>query len=558
MGLGARTVGDLAAGTSAAQPALDAAVTAALSANTAAIVAHTAAAVANTTATSVEAAATVTNVGALFSNTAALVATGSVILGTFAPAAAAFAVDSSILFGAVVEDAAATTADAAATAADTGAILGDTAATIADTGATFSDLVAESANTAGLLVEATASGADAAASTADAAAATSDAAAEVANTAALTAASAASVAGGAAGAAGGAAGGLGGLLGGLGSIVNVVSGVVSAISSIVSNFQMAHLEKLTGEIEVTTRGMLNVLAVNGEDSILGATIHTWQELVTMGDELGQLHSDNVDIMGKFDDLLAAVEAGGGGSGGGGGGGGGALSAGDLLAINSVTSALSSLAVTINSQQYSNGGGVNPATFAPFSAGGTATQAYTLNAAVSNNPNGFSAIANPLNLAASAPSAIPGLGGLPGDQVFNAVNESGAALGVSTGALKWGGGLNGPMTGDWNLEAINGGAWAPGQESPALIAWAQANFATPPGGWIQYFDQAATLSPQQQYLNSYNKAALPQTGPTPSYLVPSTPVNSVGSHSLTVNALDPSAKGVGDALIQYLRSNGMKV
>ncbi len=53
------------------------------------------------------------------------------------------------------------------------------------------------------------------------------------------------------------------------------------------------------------------------------------------------------------------------------------------------------------------------------------------------------------------------------------------------------------------------------------------------------------------------------------ILPGIPFNPIGNYGagsgvtnpsmpITVNALDPSAKGVGDALIQYLRSNGMKV
>lgn len=72
-----------------------------------------------------------------------------------------------------------------------------------------------------------------------------------------------------------ASGGSGGVLGAAGS----VGSIVSAISGIIGNFQMSHMNKLLGEIEVTTRKMFNTEVGIGE-----AIVHMEQSIVpTLGD-----------------------------------------------------------------------------------------------------------------------------------------------------------------------------------------------------------------------------------------------------------------------------------
>lgn len=370
------------------------------------------------------------------------------------------------------------------------------------------------------------------------------------------------------GSSGGSSGGAGSALGSYAAVAGVV---VQAISGIVQGFQMARLINLLGEIEITTRKMDNVLGENGAESIFGYTKGTWQDLEQVLSELSDLHNDNVEVLGRFDELIAAVEAGGGGSGG--SGGGGALSEADLLALNEVTHSLSDLAVTINSEQYANGA-VNPATFAPFTAGGVGTQAYTLSQAVNANGQGFGAIANPMNLAANALSAVATPGHLAGDTTFASTVESGAAQGVSTGGATWGGAWNG-FTGDTSamLNAINTYGGDPSLLSGFSAKWGplagdvlrsarnrgltdtEAMFSSP-GGSLDYNAMNAYYAQHPLQQNAGNQAS-----PTPSYLIPGTPTgsyNSGGNAAVTVNALNPSSRGVVDGIITGLRQIGVKV
>jgi hypothetical protein len=81
----------------------------------------------------------------------------------------------------------------------------------------------------------------------------------------------ASAAGGATGGIGGTGGGAGGAMGavssGISGVVSAVSGVVTAAASVVQAFQLAGIGKDTGRMEESLRGILNVLALNGAESI---------------------------------------------------------------------------------------------------------------------------------------------------------------------------------------------------------------------------------------------------------------------------------------------------
>jgi len=83
----------------------------------------------------------------------------------------------------------------------------------------------------------------------------------------------------------------------------------------------------------------------------------------------------------------------------------------------------------------------------------------------------------------------------------------------------------------------------------------------PGGGIPSLDYNAMnayYAQHQLHQNASNEAT-----PTPSYMVPITPTNPIGTSSggsipITVNALNPSARGVADGIVQGLRQIGVKV
>jgi hypothetical protein len=74
-----------------------------------------------------------------------------------------------------------------------------------------------------------------------------------------------SAAGGAAG--GAASGATSAAASGLTGAINLVTGAVSAVANVVQAFQLAHIGKDTGRMEESLRGILNVLALNGGESI---------------------------------------------------------------------------------------------------------------------------------------------------------------------------------------------------------------------------------------------------------------------------------------------------
>jgi len=145
---------------------------------------------------------------------------------------------------------------------------------------------------------------------------------------------------GAASSAGGGLGDFGSLLGGGGG-GNPIGVIMQMIQGIVQGFQMAHLENLTGEIEVTTRKIEAETGGNGGESIFGYAKLAWQALEVIETQLSNLHDDNVELLGKFDAMLAILAY----SGGGGGNGGGGLSAADIFGI---TDAVSSFRIAVSS------------------------------------------------------------------------------------------------------------------------------------------------------------------------------------------------------------------
>jgi len=243
-------------------------------------------------------------------------------------------------------------------------------------------------------------------------------------------------------------------------------------------------------------------------------------------------------------------------------------------------------VTINSQQYSNGG-VNPATFAPFTDNGVGTQAYTLSQALNPSGNPFGPVPNPLNMAAQTVTGLPlqSSAQVGSSNTFSGVpNESGAAQGASTGTLAFSGFGQPPVGGASILET----ALAQAGINPALahlhaydaiINAYEQRFAIPSGGWGPYFEAIGipkVYIPSTLYNPGYvttgfaaNFAVNPDDllGPTPSTLIPSTPTpsyntggGSFSSHpaSVTVNALNPSSRGVVDGIVTGLRQIGVKV
>jgi trimeric autotransporter adhesin len=303
----------------AALSALTAAMTPvspAVAANTVALAPNTAALASSTGATIAETSASVA-LTATFASTAALMASGNVIQATMEGVSSTFSPIMAGAEAATVANTAATTADTAATTADTTAMVGDTAATtagaaseVADTSATIADTVATTSDTVATTAAATATVADTAATTAASAADAADTAAVVANTAAVAAGTAATAASAAASGAAGAAGGLGGALSGIGSALSgavpLIGLGVQVVSSIVQGFQMARLENLMGEVEVSTRGALAQLVaiqltLDQYLPDLDHLVDIWGAINTIGSELVQA-------------VAAALSGGGGGSG----------------------------------------------------------------------------------------------------------------------------------------------------------------------------------------------------------------------------------------------------
>lgn len=104
-----------------------------------------------------------------------------------------------------------------------------------------------------------------------------------------------------------AAGSLGGAASAAGSgitgIIGAVGGVVSAVSGIIGNFQMAGIGKDTGRMEETLRGILNVLAINGAESIhhftkasMFANVGIRDYWQTTGHELFVKMSSSLDVI----------------------------------------------------------------------------------------------------------------------------------------------------------------------------------------------------------------------------------------------------------------------
>jgi hypothetical protein len=88
------------------------------------------------------------------------------------------------------------------------------------------------------------------------------------------------------------------------------------MSSIVANFQFAHMNTALGRIEESTRGALNVLALNGAESILGSTKGTWQMATFINDRIVQLMASGIGVYNAAGDgglRLAVGNAGGGGA-----------------------------------------------------------------------------------------------------------------------------------------------------------------------------------------------------------------------------------------------------
>jgi len=105
---------------------------------------------------------------------------------------------------------------------------------------------------------------------------------------------------GAAGAGSGSSG-AGSLTSQLGSLTNIIGLVgvgVQAISGIVSGVQQAHANSLLDKIEKSTRGMLNVLATNGTDSILHYTAATSQYTMDTRDRVIDIRSALFDPVAK--------------------------------------------------------------------------------------------------------------------------------------------------------------------------------------------------------------------------------------------------------------------
>jgi hypothetical protein len=351
--------------------------------------------------------------------------------------------------------------------------------------------------------------------------------------------------------AGGAAGGASSLLGSLGSLVPIVGVAVQALSGIVQGFQMAHLENLTGEIEVTTRKIEAETGGNGRESIFGYTKATWMDLEVMTGQLSDLHNDNTIIIAMME---AGVGTGSGGGGTGAGSGGGA----DVFAA--LANMIQNMQDTISRVVAGSGG-----TGAQWqSIAQTVTGSQTL----SGGGVSQGTLANPLNLTAQSATGLP----TPGGAASDLAQSAGTAMDwwMSSPASASGGASMEP--GNQGLGALMGTA----EQNPlGLPQWQllagrqmgltdkEASFLTiNPGGGRPALDLQAMYA-------YYAANPTPQRPVTPnqSFQIPSTPVNNFntgapgmggGSIPITVNALNPSSRGVADGIVQSLRQIGVKV
>jgi hypothetical protein len=276
--------------------------------------------------------------------------------------------------------------------------------------------------------------------------------------------------------------------------------------------------------------------------------------------------------------------------GGGGGGGNGSGSGDgganLLAaiaasnklVTDITSAITGLTATINGMGL--GGGPQTATFAPFvqtNPNGVLSQAYNLQSAVNPNGQPFSPLSNPLNLAPQALSQAA-----PQSSLQVGSNET---MGSST-LMDWWGPMNGaastggaatamlkslPSNYDAVVKAV-----AQNNQSSIAIAQQEVDQAFRSGlpweevQFIQFNPTGGHYSVDQQAWSNWSASNPPMPSapgtPNPPAPIPQTPIFGGGPGSpihtpnanVTINALSPDARGTGEALINYLRSTGMKV
>jgi hypothetical protein len=462
-----------------------------------------------------------------------------------------------------------------------------------------------------------------------------------------------------AGAGGSASSDAGGLFSSLSGVVGIAQLGVSILSGIVTGAQNAHMETLLGEMEVTTRQIANVVALNGAETIFNYTKTSWQDLQVMVGELSDLHNDNVDIMGKLD-----LIAGGGSSGANpvvtelhnvedrisqvrdaiaqlistveksGGMGGGGSSAPDLVDAIAKSNKMVTDAIQSGIQsgiQHAFTGSLNDPSSTGVQVGSpiskalanaptdqAATDQFLVQQALANfqHDTGMPGQAgqvfqSPLSII--GPTA-PGVDASPQEITDYAANYNKFINSSTTFDLgtvnPWTNpampDVNVPTPGGISQSGLNSLAGGPTDVSSVgsiivnltdhidfLVAGLErldpANkdntyaintltaeiqkelqlkvnlepYTSTNGMW------GGQLPSMQQ--NTYTQSGFgepyqpPAPPPIPMRVVgfsapdfnpyPSTPVT---VNALTVNALSPSAKGVGDALIQYLRSNGMKV
>jgi trimeric autotransporter adhesin len=308
-GAAAQPLGNYAAG--AADTAVPANTTA-VSANTAAINALTAAVTPVTPAVTANTATLVPNTGAVaadtaasvalsasFAATAALMASGDVVKATMEGVTSTFTPIMDGLEAATVANTAATSADTAASTAGATVEAADTAAVTAQAASDVADTSAVIANT-GVMVS------DTAADTADTAAVAANTAAVAAETAATSAETGAAAAESAAGGAGGLGGALSSVGGALMGAVPLIGLGVQVVSGIVQGFQMARLENLMGEVEVSTRGALAQLV-----AIQKSADQYWPELDHLVDIWSAINNIGSELVQA---VAAALGGGGGGSG----------------------------------------------------------------------------------------------------------------------------------------------------------------------------------------------------------------------------------------------------
>lgn len=105
------------------------------------------------------------------------------------------------------------------------------------------------------------------------------------------------------GSGGGGGGSLGSLAGlpGVSDLIQLIAAVGSSIATIIQTFQLHGIGKDTGKMEESLRGILNIIGLNGDESVLGATKRTWQEVKELKERLLEAFAHGIGVFNQEGD-----------------------------------------------------------------------------------------------------------------------------------------------------------------------------------------------------------------------------------------------------------------